>query len=414
MQVFANYPERLIFFCAILAVLGISLFIKHEHFKSLKSQNVYFTQAFVQKQYKKHKNNRSYWVLKLKTANGLTLYTTTQEDIKNLKNRHIKIGFLTSHIRFLDTLKSFYARSVYISVVHDFFNPKESITNYFLSQHESLISKEFFAAIFFGQGVCLDLRKSVTNLGIAHIIALSGFHLGIILGVIGFIFILPYRYFQKRYFPYRNALRDLFIVSTIAISFYMYLVGFIPSFVRAFFMSIFAYFLASNNLKLRSFENLLWVGLILLAIFPSLAFSIGFFLSMSGVFYIFLLLEIFKFRSKLAITISLSVFLFFAINPLAMYFFPYQSHYQFFSPLLTILAPPFFIIEIIAHIINFGWIFDWLLEWLFSLDMPSYERHIPTWLFWIYIVSSLFAIKNKQIFIAFCTLSLLVNLYLYY
>lgn len=392
-----------------MIVFSLSIFIHYLNFLDLKQKDLVFLDAFVEKQYPK----KTYQVLKIKTAH-FSFYTISRENIKNLSSRPIVIGVLTKKITFLDSIKGFYAPNVYIKVLSKKPSISDKIKNYFLNQHENQIAKEFYGAIFFAQPISKFLRDSVTAFGIAHLVAISGFHLGIISFILAGIFFLFYNYFHKNFFPYRNKLRDFFVFSFIFVIFYLFLIGFVASFVRAFFMMVFGYFLASRSLKIISFENLAITAIALGAIFPKLLFSIGFFLSLAGVFYIFLFVKFVHVRSKILYSFWLSLFLFVAMTPLVFYFFPFMSFYQILSVPLTMIFSVFFPLGLLLHVFNLGNLLDFGLDFVFNRQLNLTISHVNNAAFFGYILASFLSIYSKKLFFIFCVFIIIVNIFLYF
>ncbi|MCB5267736.1 MAG: ComEC/Rec2 family competence protein, partial [Candidatus Cloacimonetes bacterium] len=72
----------------------------------------------------------------------------------------------------------------------------------------------------------------------SHLLAISGFHLGVLSTVLFFLVRPMYRLFQKRYFPYAHANRDTFIFVACCLLLYMLFLGTPPSLLRAFGMLV--------------------------------------------------------------------------------------------------------------------------------------------------------------------------------
>lgn len=411
MPLFLNYKERGLFLLLLLIIFAFSTSLLYQDFLDLKKREVHFSSGEVLKQYQKSRNGK-YWVLKVKLDSGIEFYTSSREDLKRIQGRRITIGFLSKNIEFLDLFQGFYATSIYVALHTKEPSLKDKLREYIYKQHTDKDLKEFFGAIFLGEGVGKDLRDKITNLGIAHLIALSGYHLGILFTIIAFIFLPIYKLFHG-YYPYRNKLRDLFWFSFVFVTAYLYLVGFIPSLIRAFAMAVFGYFLGSRNLKILSFENLLWVSLVLIALFPKLLFSIGFFFSLGGVFYIFMFVKFVEIKNKLLYSILLSIFLFVVMTPVVFYFFNNASLYQFLSPVITLFFSLFFPLEIFFHVINLGWVLDSILLKLLSLELAFFKVEISSLLFFSYLGSSLLAIRGEKSFYLFSLFSFSIFTFTY-
>ncbi len=118
-----------------------------------------------------------------------------------------------------------------------------------------------------------DVRLCFSKAGISHILAVSGLHMGIIVGVIFILFSVLFRG------NYRLA-----VAPAIGISFlFTLIVGFQPSTVRAFIMSSFFLFALFRGRSSNSFHTLGIAGFTILGVNPSELFNPGFQLSFGAV-----------------------------------------------------------------------------------------------------------------------------------
>ncbi|HIQ27233.1 MAG TPA: ComEC/Rec2 family competence protein, partial [Sulfurovum sp.] len=268
--------------------------------------------------------------------------------------------------------------------------------------------------IFFAAPVEKYLRKKISLLGVSHLIALSGFHLGILWGLVyGLLYIL-YKPLQQKYFPYRHALFDVGLVAMLSLGIYLWFVDFPPSLVRSYAMVLVGWIVLLLGMELLSFMLLTTIIVALLALAPSLLFSLSFWLSVAGVFYIFLLLHYTQQYSTWFISfifIPLGIFIF--MLPIVHYIFGVTTVYQLLSPLLSILFIPFYPLVIVLHLLGLGDVFDPLLLWLFSLPMESKDNLLPLWIMVLYVMLSLGAIWSKKIFFITLGLAMLYMLYLF-
>jgi competence protein ComEC len=151
--------------------------------------------------------------------------------------------------------------------------------------------------------------------------------------------------------------------------------------------------------------------MVLLVVLPSLLFSIGFWLSVMGVFYIFLILGYTKeYDKKIVAFIILPIGIYLLMQPIAHTIFGVTTLYQLASPLLSILFTPFYIISIFLHLIGVGGVFDNLLSNLLSLDIKSVDITTPKWLILPYLLLSYKAIKDKKCFYALLVVAILYSL----
>lgn len=405
LSLFYNGKERALFFILLAAVFSVNLLLYYKDFKTLKEKNVVFKEATVVKQYQKENRHGKYWVLKLEANDGYSFYTTSKEDLKNIKNRSVTVGFLTKDLDFLSFLKGFYARSVFLTLDEPCEGAGQSIKKYITDQHQSEKLSEFYGAIFTGTPISKALREDVTNLGIAHLIAISGFHIGIVIAIIALLVLPLYRFLHSRYFPYRNRYLDLYLFTDVVILGYLAVTGFIPSLIRAYTMYLFGGFFLFRNIKILSYENLLVVGLVLIAIFPKLLFSLGFFFSMAGVFYIYLVVDYVKVKNKFLFSLILSVLLFIYMLPLTYYFFHTTSYYQLLSPFLTMGFTLFYPVSIFLHGVGLGELLDGIVSWVLNIKGMVWETSVSSGVLYCYIVFSLLSVKRKEFFYLFSLLS---------
>ncbi|MDR1911777.1 MAG: ComEC/Rec2 family competence protein, partial [Helicobacteraceae bacterium] len=322
---------------------------------------------------------------------------------------------ITDKIGFWDFMRGFYAPSFKISLLPSMIAAEKNgaydgAIAYIADQHSDSYMRELFPAIFFASPQSVELRLAVTKYAAAHLIALSGMHLGILSLVLGAAIGFPYRLLQARFFPWRNAFFDLGAVSIVVFGFYLIFTGMVPSLIRAYAMYLFGLFLFARHFRVLSFETLLIVSIFLIALAPRMIFSVGFLLSVAGVFYIFLYLRYFGEQSKIKIAIGMSVYVFAAMLPIVHYYFPITAHTQLLSPILTLIYTPFYIIEIILHLIGFGDLLDWLLIPAIELKVPQWDFRVPIWICLSYVALSIAAIFHKYIhyfFIFFLTLWLI-------
>ncbi len=390
--------KEMVFATVFLFILFcLSLGWQYYKYKTLISTPLHVAQVRVLNHYQKHKSNgRIYDVFKLKSNSGYTFYTVCW------KKRNISIGstvlikFKTDKISFVSYLKNFFAVNIFIKDINTTKISKlEKLKTYIKNQHKFSDLKEIFQALFFATNISKKTRDKIQKLGISHLVAISGFHLGLISAILYFILSPIYRFFQNRYFPYRNIKADLSFVIFSLLFFYMYIIDFSPSFLRSFVLSIFGFFLFSKNIKILSFATLLISVSFILILFPKLLFSVSFWFSVSGVFYIFLFLKHFSTLNKIWIFILLNFWVFALMMPIVHYVFKVFTPLQLYSPLLSMLFVPFYPVELFLHIINQGGIFDIWLEKLLNLPTSSYEVVTPLWFLLLYLSLSLISIFRR-------------------
>ncbi len=398
------------FVLAFLFVLSLGW--QYHNYKNLVSKPLHVEVAKVINHYQKHKaNGRVYDVFKLKSGDGYTFYTVSWREKDISAGSKVKVKFKTDKITFLSYLKNFFAVSFYIKRVG--LKSKSYIDKakeYIKNQHKTEELKELFSALFFAGNISKPTREKIQKLGISHLVAISGFHLGLISAVLYFLLGFVYRFFQDRYFPYRNAKADLAFVIFSLLFFYMYMLDFSPSLLRSFVLSLFGFFLFSRHIKIISFATLLLSVGVILIIFPKLLFSVSFWFSVSGVFYIFLFLKHFGCLSKIWIFVLINIWVFALMMPLVHYIFPMFTSLQLYSPILSMIFTLFYPIELFLHLVHYGGLLDSWIENLLNLKTTVYEFHTPLWFLLSFITLSFASIFNRRLALLLFILSFTIYL----
>ena len=187
-----------------------------------------------------------------------------------------------------------------------------------------------------------------------------------------------------------------------------------PSLVRSFGMFVVGFILYDRGLEIFSMQTLLITILLLLAFFPRLYFSLGFWLSAGGVFYIFLFLIHFKNLNLFLQMLGISVLVYLYMLPVALYIFQNFSIYHPFSILLSILFTPFYPLSILLHITGFGDFFDTFLAWLMMLGENGAKVNLNFYLFVIHVTLSFAAIWNRAAMWALTLFSSSIFIYAMY
>ena len=411
-SIFENAREVYVFCLACALVFALNLGLSYYKFCEFKSQNGVILQAKILQNYEKtNAKGKIYRVLKLKTQD-FSFYTTTRADFDTGANEQILIGAENKNVKFKEYLSGSFFMPSYGTIELRYADSgervRDKIYGFIAAQHESEKMTELFTALFLAAPVGKELRQDVNFYGVAHLIAISGYHLGLIFGFLYFIMRPIYRYFQARYFPYRNAKFDLSAAIFAILFCYLALIGFVPSFLRAFLMSLLALFLLARNVRIVSFELLFVVICTAVSLMPSLLFSIGFYFSCMGVFYIYLYLRHFGGRfSNLSNAILLNFWVFSAMILPVLYFFPLVSAQQLAVLPITPLFSLFYPLSALLHAFGAGGALDeYLLEFL-SWRAKGVNLSVPFWLFLLYNALSLASVKSKILAAVIVPLNLL-------
>lgn len=400
--------------CVGIFAFNVALeWLKFKDFKEQKHQSLESVRV-LQSYEKMGKKGRVYRVLKL-GAKNFDFYTTTKRENDIKRHQSLNLRVITTGVSFTDYLsKSFYMPSYDFNVTNAATTPRNAIISHFLSQHENEKLKEFYGALFFALPVSKELRTDVNYYGIAHLIAISGYHIALIFSLIFFAFAPLYGFFQRRFFPYRNARFDLSVAIFAFLLCYAYLIGFVPSFVRSLVMALWGFYLLVKNVKILSFINLFLSVALCLALFPQLLFSVGFLFSVMGVFFIFLYLHHFAkfwrgagFWRNLANVICLNIWTFFAMIVPVLHFFPLVSMQQILAIILSAVFVVFYPAALMLHIIGFGGLFDSALLAFFDFKIHAIDLPLPLWVLLAYLVLAFLSIFSKRLALLCVSLNLI-------
>lgn len=411
------FPERksFVWFASILlSLLLLHLFFLYQNYQSFIAKPFYYTHATVLTSYEKTKHGKRYHVLKLKSEEGFTFYTTSHRE-EEFSHKGLRLQlFPDESISFKEYLGIFYVKSKIKYQETLPLTQKEKLLTYINHQHDDARLASFYNAIFFATPIDRVLRDKIALLGASHLVALSGFHLGILWGLVYGLLLLFYRPLQQKFFPYRHALFDVGLLTIVILGIYVWFVGFPPSLLRSYAMVLMGWMVLLLGMELLSFTFLASVFLLLVVLFPSLLVSLSFWLSVVGVFYIFLLLQYTKeFNTKLISLVFIPLGIFILMQPVVHSIFGVTSGYQLLSPLLSVVFIPFYPLVMFLHLVGIGDLFDSSLLWLFSLPQQSAEQLLPLWLVLSYIGLSVWAIWSKKVFYMLLAIASLYMFYLF-
>ncbi|WQW80717.1 ComEC/Rec2 family competence protein [Helicobacter pylori] len=411
-------PKEYLWCGVVLSLLLVlNLYLEYLNYQKLDFSKPTSLNAQILLQYPKTKDQKTYFVLKLQSK-GMIFYTTIKEPLKNLQYRHAQFFGRIKSCSFLESLKSCFFQTYSFSLTrkHNF---KSHARHFIDSAHENALVGNLYRALFIGDSLNKDLRDRANALGINHLLAISGFHLGILSASVYFLFSLFYTPLQQRYFPYRNAFYDIGVLVWVFLLGYLLLLDFLPSFFRAFLMGLLGFLACFFGVRLLSFKLLVLACCIAIALLPKLLFSVGFLLSVCGVWYIFLFLKhtqiffkdssFFK-RSFQAIVLSVLVFLNMLI--VAHAFFPMFSPYQLFSIPLGLIFIVFFPLSLFLHAVGLGSLLDNVLS--MPLTIPTISVSSPLWLLGAHLFLTIVSARFFKVYLSMNVLSMGFFLYCCY
>jgi len=397
-QLFSGRREFLLFVLLMLLLIAARLLQLYANYRSFLSSPFHYTTATVCNVYPKtHVGSGRYSVLKLHSEEGWYFFTTSYGDPPQ-RGMQLRLQLHPgTRITFWKYLGGFYCKSR-IKARYPVREDAHSLLRKRVAQeHRDSGLAAFYQAVFFAVPVPPMLREQIARLGVSHLVALSGFHLGILWAVVYGVLRWFYRPLQQRYFPYRYTLWDIGAVTLLLLGWYVYFVGAPPSLLRAYAMLLVGWVVTLMGIRLLSFTFLTTVVLLLLLLFPTLILSLGFWLSVAGVFYVFLLLRYADGWGRWTVAllwVPLGIFI--LMLPIVHTFFDTTTPYQLLSPLLSLLFVPFYPLTILLHLMGRGDLFDTLLGALLKLPGEAVGNALPLWATVCYLGLSLWAIWSRR------------------
>ena len=384
----------------LLFLLFFSLSYQYYKYHELTKFDSQLVNAVVLKQYTKTKRTKKgklkrYEVLKLRSNDGFTFYTIASKNLKNIKSRTIKIEIWTGKISFYEYMRTFFTFSKIIKI-YDNNSFMSRVSNAIASQHKDKNVTAVYEALFLAQPLPRNLQQQFANLGISHLIAISGFHLGVLSFILFLLLKYPYKFLQNRYFPYRSYTKDSFIITAFILLAYMLFLSSPPSLLRSFIMLVVGFILYERGMKIISMQTLSITILLILALFPKLLFSLGFWLSVSGVFYIFLFLIYFKDSSKTKQFLLIPFWEYLFMLPYSLTIFGNFSLYHPLSILYSILFTLFYPLALFLHLFGFGNLLDPIVNLLLNAKLNALQEHLNISYLFVEIILSLLSIFSRK------------------
>jgi len=412
-KLFTTLKEFWLSMLFLFSILSVHLFYLYGEYSEFKEKPFFYTDVEVIQSYEKWKDNDFYTVLKL--------YSSTL-DITFFSRTKIRKSELTPHLRlklfphykmqFKEYLGTSFINSN-INEIYEDYSFKSKLLNLVKEQHQDSLVINFYNAIYFAEPLNKKLRQQVSILGVSHLIALSGFHLAILSTLLFFLLRPIYRFFQQRYFPYRFDLIDIGFVVLGLLAWYLWFVGSPASLLRSYAMMLLGWVFLLLGVELITISFLTTITMLLLVIFPKLLLSLAFWFSITGVFYIFLLLHYFKDLNRYIMTAIISFGIFILMLPVVHLIFSTTTALQPLSPLLSMLFTLFYPISIGLHIVGLGDSFDTLLLTLFSWKSSQYDTLISYWLGLGYLMLSFVSFYFRKLFYLLLLLSFIFFIWLF-
>jgi competence protein ComEC len=374
----------------LITILGIifslNLYFKYINYLEFKSDILHETGATVINIYPKENQN----IIRLKTPN-FEVFTTSKENLA--QNDNIQITLITHDITFQDYLSGFLTKSFGIEKLdNNNFSISAFLSSQISAQHQNQTMSMLYNALFLAVPPSKELREFFNGYGMSHLIAISGYHLGVLSVIMYFIFNTLYSPIHQKYLPYRNKKYDILLVTIFILFCYLILIDLVASFLRSFIMFVFGVIMLRSNIKILSFETLFITVLFILTFFNEYIFSVSLWFSVAGVFYIFLFLTYYQNINKYLLFFLFNFWIYLAVNPITQYFFGAVSLYQLLSPFLSLVFTAFYPLSLLLHFVGFGDIFDsYILMWL-DFKIPTIELFASLYFIIPYIALSIYAI----------------------
>lgn len=408
LNIATSKKEWFFFYFIFFILFSFNTSYQYAKYKDFVEEEIYKDNFVVKNIYHK----QDYTILKL-VNKDFQYFTSISNDL-NISQLDIVSSYLhTNNISFFDYLKGFYSSSFAVEKENIIY-PQKQVSALIEAQHHNSNIASIYKALYLAIPLNNTLQLQNASFGISHLFAISGFHLGILLGVLFFILQALYTPFHKKYFPYRNKKYDILLISGIIIFFYLLYIDMVPSFLRSFVMFILGVYFIRNHLKIFSFNTLLITLSLIIALFPKLLFSLSLWFSIIGVFYIFLFLYYFKQYNKYMLFIGFNFFIFLAMNPFVHYFFHATTSEQLLSPLFTLFFTLLYPLSIVLHLLHLGDLLDWILEIYIHYKALSYDIATPLWFFIFYIFLSIGSIWSRTLFFIFLSSLIGFNIILYF
>jgi len=418
LSLFNTKNELFTFLSLCLFILIYSLLIEYNNYTNLTKFDSNIVNATVLKQYTKTKltkkgKTKTYQVLKLKSDKDFSFYTTANKKFEPSKGKKITLEIWAGKISFYEYMTSFYSYSRILNVEENI-SYKQKLNHFIKQEHENKDVVSIYQALYTASPLNSILQEKFSTLGVSHLLAISGFHLGVLSTLLFFLLKTPYKFFQNRYFPYRAYKRDSFIIIILILFIYLLFLDSPASLLRAFTMLVIGFFLYDRGYKIISMQTLFLTTVLILVFAPRLLFSLGFWLSISGVFYIFLFLIHFKDLSKLWQFILVPIWIYIMMLPLSLAIFENFSLYHPLSILWTSLFTLFYPLSIFLHMIGFGDLLDIFLVLMLDLSDAGDRVTLSFEIITLFTLNSFIAIWYKRPLYFLIFLSLFIFIYAIY
>ncbi|MDD3598091.1 MAG: ComEC/Rec2 family competence protein [Sulfuricurvum sp.] len=386
-----------VLFVLMLCIIGaFSLVYEYRQFRELTRFDDPLVRASVIDQEVRLIGEKPKTSIKLRLENGSLCRCVMSPYLRDLRGREVLVELQVAKITFIDYLKGFRTRGV-IEEVYPPLSLKEQWYRRIAAHHSDSRMQELYGALFVATPMSQEFQSLVGAMGLSHILSISGYHFGI-LSLIAYFFLRPpYRWLQNRYFPYRHGNRDLFFIVIGILFFYLWALEFIPPMVRSFGMIAVGYWLYDRGIKIISVQTLLIAVGVLLAFFPKLFFSLGFWFSSFGVLSIFIFVRYYEHWKAWQIFLALHLWCYLVMLPISLAIFGTFGWWHMGSIPLALAFNLYYPSVLALHMSPWGaWYDPYLIALFESGDIRSVT--IPLWIGIASVVLALAAMRWKRAF----------------
>jgi competence protein ComEC len=396
LPLFTSSKEVLVFALGVFLLLLLSIGFEYRDYRRLSRFDDAEIKATVVRQYAKSKAGRSYQVLKLRSREGAPFFMTASAALRDLSGYEVTVWLRTDRLSFFEYLKGFFAHG-YIGAVSPRKRPAFRAADMIASQHTDRRIGRLFASLFAATPVGQETRAQISALGIGHLLAISGFHIGLLSALLYWLMRFPYRGLQSRRFPWRNGKRDLFFLTAAVMLGYVWFLQMTPSVLRAYAMMLIGFLFYDRGIRVLSFQSLLMTVSLLVALWPRLFFSMGFWLSVAGVFYVFAFLQRFEARGSVFKFVGMHVWVYLMMLPISLALFGTFSSLHPLSVLWTMLFILFYPLALLLHLVGLGGVLDGMMNALLYLPMTQVRIETVYGVLAGWVGLSLLAFKSETV-----------------
>lgn len=385
-----------LFVLFLLFVASLSLTYEYHNYSQLKRFDDPLIRAEVIDQEIRLISDQPKTSMKLQLDNGSLCRCLMSPYLRDLRGREVLVELQVKNVTFLEYLSRFNARASIIEVYPQL-SLKEQWYRHIAAMHADKRMQELYGALFVATPMSQEFQTLVGAMGLSHILSISGYHFGILSIIAYFLLRPPYRWLHNRYFPYRHGNRDLFLIVLGLLFLYLWALEFIPPMVRSFGMIAVGYWLYDRGMKIVSMQTLFITVGILLAFFPKLFFSLGFWFSSFGVLSIFIFVRYYEEWKPWQIFLALHIWCYLVMLPISLAIFGTFGWWHMGSIPLALLFNLYYPAVLVLHLTPWGDFFDPYLMALFTAG-DVHKIVIPVWIGYTSIFIALIAMRHKAAF----------------